>query len=92
MPLGFRDALTNLSPHFFWQGWLHFLSNYHVDNLTWELGSYCPYHHLEILGRLLFILIGDDKGEQFKFALIPNPLEVGAKASAYGGNVMRTPF
>jgi len=56
------------------------------------LGSYCPYHHLEILGKLSFILIGGDKGGQFKFALIPNPLEVGAKAFAYGGNIVHTPL
>ncbi len=37
----------------------------------------CPYHHLEILGKLLSIFIGGNRGEQLRFVFFLSPFEVG---------------
>jgi hypothetical protein len=34
------------------------------------LGFSCPCHRIKILGRFSFVLIGGDKGEQLKFAIV----------------------
>jgi hypothetical protein len=63
MFLSFLNVLVNFSPHFFWRGWLHFLKGYCIDNLSLELSSYCPYHHIKKIVNFLSIHFGSNKGE-----------------------------
>jgi hypothetical protein len=39
------------------------------------VGLYCPYHQLEILGKLLFIFIGSNRGKQLRFIFFKSPFE-----------------
>jgi hypothetical protein len=55
--LSYLNALTNLSSHFFWKGWPHFLRGYYGSRLSWELGFCCPFHWLDILGMFFPFLL-----------------------------------
>jgi hypothetical protein len=73
-------------------GRVGFISFEVIDILSWELDSCYPYHHFKIFSIISSIFIRGDRAKQYKFDLIPSPLEINVKASLYSGNVVCTPF